>query len=149
MERGNERIRRDGKMSLKFRIWSKEYKMFTSDQRWPNNQHTHEQFLLSPAEEVWCLVTTDNENYFRDISDKYVVQRATGLRDKNDVDIYGGDIVKWGGLNYLVEWNDVSYKWQGRCPYYHSYHHPTTENFRDLMSGVIVGNVFENPELLK
>jgi len=50
---------------------------------------------------------------------------------------------------HLVEWNDIAYKWQGRCPYYHSYHHPTTEHFRDLMNGVIAGNYFENPELLK
>lgn len=77
------------------------------------------------------------------------IQEYTGLKDKNGVDICEGDIVKWGDLNYLVEWNDIAYKWQGRCPCYHPYHHPTTENFRDLMNGVIVGNYFENNELLK
>ena len=79
----------------------------------------------------------------------YVVIEYTGLKDKNGKEIYEGDIVKWGDLNYLVEWNDIAYKWQGRCPYYHRYHHPTTENFRDLMNGIVVGNIFENPELLK
>jgi len=79
----------------------------------------------------------------------YVVQQYTGLKDKNGNPIFEDDIVKWGDLNYLVEWNDIAYKWQGRCPYYHSYHHPTTEHFRDLMNGVIVGNYFENNDLLK
>ncbi len=76
-------------------------------------------------------------------------QKAEYLKDKYDNPIYEGDIVKWDNLNYLVEWNDIAYKWQGRCPYYHSYHHPTTEHFRDLMNGVIVGNYFENNDLLK
>lgn len=80
--------------------------------------------------------------------DDYVVMEYTGLTDKNGNPICEDDIVKWGDLNYLVEWNDIAYKWQGRCPYYHSYHHPTTENFRDLMNGVIVGNIFEHKHLL-
>ena len=87
--------------------------------------------------------------YARSKNNRWVVQQYTGLTDKYDNPIYEGDIVKWDNLNYLVEWNDIAYKWQGRCPYYHSYHHPTTEHFRDLMNGIIAGNYIENPELLK
>ncbi len=76
------------------------------------------------------------------------IQQYTGCHDSSNKDIYEGDIVKWGNLNYIVEWNHTAYKWQGRCPYYHPYNHPTTEHFRDLMNGVIVGNIFENKELL-
>ena len=80
--------------------------------------------------------------------DGYTIQWYTGLKDKDGKEICEGDIVKWGDLYYIVEYNHTSCKWQGRCPYYHSYHHPTTENFRDLMNGVIVGNYFENNDLL-
>ena len=76
-------------------------------------------------------------------------QQYTGCHDSANKEIYEGDIVEWGKLKYLVEWNHIAYKWQGRCPYYHSYHHPTTENFRDLMNGIIISNIFETPELLK
>ena len=70
-------------------------------------------------------------------------QQYTGCHDSANKEIYEGDIVEWGKLKYLVEWNNIAYKWQGRCPYYHSYHHPMTENFRDLMNGIIISNIFE------
>ena len=122
---------------LKFRIWDKltESFIYCEDD---NQQH----FILDLNGNFHNLQNGSG-------GDEYVVQEYTGLTDKNGNPIYEDDIVKWGDLNYLVEWNDIAYKWQGRCPYYHSYHHPTTEHFRDLMNGVIVGNYFENNNLLK
>ena len=122
---------------LKFRIWDKltESFIYCEDD---NQQH----FILDLNGNFHNLQNGSG-------GDEYVVQEYTGLTDKNGNPIFEDDIVKWGDLNYLVEWNDIAYKWQGRCPYYHSHHHPTTEHFRDLMNGIIVGNYFENNNLLK
>ena len=122
---------------IKFRVWNKPAKCFIQD---INNEIA-----------TFTLLTLSD--YLKEYSisniDHLIFQQYTGLNDLTGKEIYEGDIVEWGSLKYLVEWNDISYKWQGRCPNYHLYHHPTTENFRDLMGGVVIGNIFENLELLK
>lgn len=116
---------------IKFRVWSSDERKWVD---FPNRG-------FSSFEPIIPKIYTDN-NYF-------VIQQYTGLKDKNNIEIYEGDIIYWGALNYLVEWNDRSCKWQGRCPYYHKYHHPVTEQFRELMNGAIAGNIFQHSQLLK
>ena len=135
---------------IKFRVWDVEQNKFLPSYADKGIEFYHEQGKNWHEKQIRDIVPVswflqDHNNNLGN----YIVDEYTGLNDKNDKEIYEGDIVKWGDINYIVEYNHTSCKWQGRCPYYHSYHHPTTENFRDLMNGVIVGNYFENNDLLK
>ena len=68
----------------------------------------------------------------------------TGLKDKNGIEGYYKDIWFDGLNNYIVEWIDkiASFKLKGiKINYEYSMAH-----FRE---GEIVGNIFDNPELLE
>jgi len=88
----------------------------------------------------------------------YVIQQYTGLKDKNGREIYEGDFCNrenWSGNPYYVRYSKDGWFWRR--------HNETDEEFlkhRDcfydsdrLRNGIenceIIGNILENPELLK
>ena len=97
---------------------------------------------------LYCVTTSGRIVRSKEF-DEYTIQWYTGLNDKNGKEIYEGDIVKWGDLNYIVEYNHTACKWQGRSPEHHGYLHLVTEHFRDLMNGIIISNIFEHKHLLE
>ena len=86
--------------------------------------------------------------------DDYVVMEYTGLTDSNDKEICEGDILKIdyntfgnviGQVLYEVDQGAYIFQWKRNGP---------NQNYINLncdvaFESVIVGNIFENPELLK
>jgi uncharacterized phage protein (TIGR01671 family) len=66
----------------------------------------------------------------------------TGLSDKNGVEIYGGDIVRYKDGIAAIEFNVTEGSW---------YASNDNANLRYIVDfgGEVIGNIYQNPELLK
>ena len=82
---------------------------------------------------------------------KYFVEQATieqctGLRDKNEKLMFGGDIMSVWGYNYIIRWCALEARW------YLLRTDGDDNGMRGISSMVnneIIGNIHDNPELLE
>ena len=100
--------------------------------------------------------------------DRETIGEYTGLTDKNDTKIFEGDILHFGDKNYLIFWNDECFQWQMRTrkdgfsfPIYFGQDTGCPVECVTLswvaaeipilgtMSTEIVGNIWDNPELIE
>ena len=129
---------------IKFRIWDKEHKklLINTD---------YKDFVINMQGQVYCI-----SGYFDhakvDEYDGVQISQFTGLKDRQGREIYEGDILKYGScvevvfyeptmgrfMTELKKCNDESEigEISSLSPYY-------TDNYE------VIGNIYENSELLK
>jgi hypothetical protein len=131
---------------IKFRGWhTGQKKMFSAEEM------AADQLTLLPTGS-FINVSGDNTRLSTIYpSDKFIPLQYTGLKDKNGKETYDGDIIKADDRHWLREivWFEAG--WALRCirsdegPHY-TYAYITHP---DQWQGEVIGNVYENPDLLK
>ena len=143
---------------IKFRMWIKERKMMVYVDDFYRDGICESLCPFGSLEcDEWypmCDAKLLKFLYSLSVDKRYVLMQYTGLKDKNGKEIYEGDIVRHVKspsvtFYYVVEWDDklagFRLKWKtGGGIYYLDFY---VEVLPDKLE--VVGNMFENPELLR
>ena len=154
---------------LKFRIWDKQYCHWLKNS---SSLHCYSNWTICPfTGNVVDYVETCDENgenfsaspandyYWEDgkiiKEPRYITQQYTGLKDKNGILIFEGDLVQYNqnsnydGINFEVVWSDASFGWVLKSKTGDYLTNQITPNGPRYNFLEIISNVCKTPELIK
>ena len=125
---------------IKFRAWDKVSKMYYSGDY---DFHFTKSWYVQEKEKPWEMNVLVS-------STTGILMQYTGLKDKNGKEAYFGDLIKlWEDRKvvYEIRWGSI----MGRIFLHHLDKNGDSgyQYGSDIQEGKIVGNIYENPELLK
>lgn len=116
-------------MKIKYRVWDKGNKCYRDLSR---------REILTYGDGRIFRKTHD---FFEDVSDKFEIELAIGLIDRNNKEAYHKDRVSARGYsNWIIEWHNNAWMLQQE----------NRENYQPIPGGfIIIGNIHGTPELLE
>lgn len=92
----------------------------------------------------------DEKEELLKLKNEIYIEQFTGLKDKNGVDIYEGDIINWFDKLYIVCFGYFNNNYEGLGFYCVEINKNNDTYFGGwIYNGEIIGNIHENPELLE
>lgn len=131
---------------IKFRIWDRKLKMMTHFQDWDfEREYTLLAFNAKEQKERnWSYGDMPHNK------EDCVLMQFTGLHDKNGKEIYEGDVVKFSKGFSLSDGEQVMIHEITWCEPYAAFGvHGMLFNAMNLFPREVIGNVYENENLLK
>ncbi len=141
--------------TIKFRAWDKKL------EKWVDG--SKEGFNLFGECTLIGRILEDHyytHNVFENLYNDVEVVQYTGLKDKNGKEVYEGDVLEYVGYKCPACWRDIDIianlyyeiKWNNEYAGFEGYDNKTKDTICSdewVTSMKIIGNIYENPELLK
>jgi uncharacterized phage protein (TIGR01671 family) len=133
---------------IKFRVWNTYAKCF-----YPRDHFALDMDGIELQKMVSCEHHQEVFSRNPGGQESMVFMQFTGLKDKNGKEIYEGDILMHADTKYEVEFDNAQFlfrfQWEDKRNHWFSFNEMGFTVKKTHPESEIIGNIYENPELIK